>query len=323
MSQHEYDYDDVLRRALHAAAESVQPAGDGLERIRTRLTAPASLPVAWLSAAAAWLLTSARLATAWLLPATERAWAALGPLVERFKPAQAGAAARRYAWLRPAAATATAVAIVAMGALAVKELPQAISPAASNQSITGGQQGGQPGGSGVNGKATPLGSQTPEPTTATGPGSTTKPPCAPAKKPHASPSVSPSPSTSPTSAPPSPTPTPSATPSPTPSPSLTPTPSDSSSPGDGDSSPSADSQDAGLTAGPAVSVADDQATAAAVDTESPCPKPTRSGPAAGVPTPRAYPGGPAASKQSAKSSSTSQDQVAADRPSSIVVRSGD
>lgn len=30
MSQRDRDYDEILRRALHAAADSVQPANDGL-----------------------------------------------------------------------------------------------------------------------------------------------------------------------------------------------------------------------------------------------------------------------------------------------------
>jgi hypothetical protein len=34
------DHEELLRRALHTAAESVEPAGDGLERIRARLSPP-------------------------------------------------------------------------------------------------------------------------------------------------------------------------------------------------------------------------------------------------------------------------------------------
>ena len=46
MSQHYGDYEDFLRGALHAAVDSVEPAGDGLERIRGRLAPPHPLPVA-------------------------------------------------------------------------------------------------------------------------------------------------------------------------------------------------------------------------------------------------------------------------------------
>ena len=45
MTQHSGDYEDFLRGALHAAVDSVEPAGDGLGRIRARLTTPHPLPV--------------------------------------------------------------------------------------------------------------------------------------------------------------------------------------------------------------------------------------------------------------------------------------
>ncbi len=51
LTQHQDDFEEFLRRALHAAADPVEPSGDGLEQIRARLTAPHPLPVAWLLAA--------------------------------------------------------------------------------------------------------------------------------------------------------------------------------------------------------------------------------------------------------------------------------
>ena len=60
MSQHYGDYEDFLRGALHAAVDSAEPAGDGLERIRTRLTTPHPLPVAWLLAVCSWVARRAR-----------------------------------------------------------------------------------------------------------------------------------------------------------------------------------------------------------------------------------------------------------------------
>ena len=60
MSQHYGDYEDLLRGALHAAADSAEPAGDGLERIRARLTTPHPLPVAWLMAVCSWVARRAR-----------------------------------------------------------------------------------------------------------------------------------------------------------------------------------------------------------------------------------------------------------------------
>ena len=60
MSQHYGDYEDLLRGALHAAVDSAEPAGDGLERIRARLTTPHPLPVAWLMAVCSWVARRAR-----------------------------------------------------------------------------------------------------------------------------------------------------------------------------------------------------------------------------------------------------------------------
>src|SRR5215468_611219 len=78
MSQHHRDYEDFLRGALHGAVDSVEPAGDGLERIRARLATPHPLPVAWLMAACSWVARYARggldAVSAWLMAA--RAWVA-------------------------------------------------------------------------------------------------------------------------------------------------------------------------------------------------------------------------------------------------------
>src|SRR2546430_14757031 len=72
MSQHYGDYEDLLRGALHAAVDSAEPAGDGLERIRARLTTPRPLPVAWLMAVCSWVARRARgsldSVSAWLRP---------------------------------------------------------------------------------------------------------------------------------------------------------------------------------------------------------------------------------------------------------------
>ena len=48
MNQPDFDHAELLRRALHAEADSIEPAEDGLERIRARLTVPHSAPVAWI-----------------------------------------------------------------------------------------------------------------------------------------------------------------------------------------------------------------------------------------------------------------------------------
>lgn len=67
MMQRERDYDDILRRALCTAADSIEPSGDGLERIRARLTTPRPLLSAWLMAGYSDVA----------LPALVRLWSAL------------------------------------------------------------------------------------------------------------------------------------------------------------------------------------------------------------------------------------------------------
>jgi hypothetical protein len=55
MTSPERDYEDILRRALRAAAESVEPAADGLDRIRGRLSAPRVSPFVLLTEFLRWL----------------------------------------------------------------------------------------------------------------------------------------------------------------------------------------------------------------------------------------------------------------------------
>ena len=50
MTQRDRDLEESLRRALREAADSVEPADDGLQRIRARLTTPRPLLVAWIMA---------------------------------------------------------------------------------------------------------------------------------------------------------------------------------------------------------------------------------------------------------------------------------
>ncbi len=51
MTQDHRDLEDLLRRALHSAADSLEPSENGLERVRARLATPYPMPVAWLMAA--------------------------------------------------------------------------------------------------------------------------------------------------------------------------------------------------------------------------------------------------------------------------------
>ena len=78
------DYEEALRRALHAAADSIEPSADGLERIRERL----NRPMLSFESASAWYAGLRR----WLEPVA----AAFGAVAGLFRPAAArpGHAAR-------------------------------------------------------------------------------------------------------------------------------------------------------------------------------------------------------------------------------------
>jgi hypothetical protein len=137
MMTQDRDYEDALRRALTAAAESIEPAGDGLQRIRHRLDSPRS-PRSVLSGCAEWLELRGTRFLVRLEPGLEAARAALrrtGPLVALvsfvrglFSP-RAGARGGGHrgpagspgrlgpagAWLKPVFAVSAAVAIVVVG----------------------------------------------------------------------------------------------------------------------------------------------------------------------------------------------------------------
>ena len=70
MSGHGHDFDEFLRRVLQEQADAVEPADDGLERIRARLTRPRPAPIAWVMAvfSGAWrrVRGAALSASAWL-----------------------------------------------------------------------------------------------------------------------------------------------------------------------------------------------------------------------------------------------------------------
>jgi hypothetical protein len=245
------DLDEILRRELHAAAESIEPAADGLYQIRERLSAPRPLPVAWLmvgwtSVGQPALLRLDELLVAfgeWLRPVLEP----LHPVAERLGPVlapvgrrvralftprtESGGRPSRYAWLRPALAMAAVVAVAVAGGFALSGLPRQIQQAAnsmlSNPSHT--TKGGQ--GSGVTGNGKPIptpGVSSPSPRPSAS--------CTPTPKPSSTPSPAVSPTPTPT-----PTPSPSSSPSPSPSDSPSPTPSDSATGNDPtSSSPSGD-----------------------------------------------------------------------------------
>ena len=235
MRQREFDYDDILRRALRTAADGIEPSGDGLERIRARLTTPRPLAAAWLMAGY----------TDVALPALARAWSALSSLRVWLRPDSgqasqtraayrrlAPALVRRYGWLRPAA-VASAIVIAVAGGFALSQLPGAISNSGA-ENLPLGNAGTHPHGGSVNSSAA---SQFPGPSKTSGavggilhPSPSASATCTPSPKrrgtgSHAAPTPTPSRTPRPT---PSVTPSPTATASPTPTATGTPTPTPTS-----------------------------------------------------------------------------------------------
>jgi hypothetical protein len=80
------EHEELLRRALRVAADSVEPAGDGLERIRARLTTPRP-------AVAAWMMSGTEPAVLRLRPLLTR----LRPLLTRLRQVTESALDRRWA----------------------------------------------------------------------------------------------------------------------------------------------------------------------------------------------------------------------------------
>jgi hypothetical protein len=222
-----FDHEAYLRAALHAAADSVEPRGDGLARIRTRLEHARPRAVVWLTAAWDGLRMRAPAAVQdawyWLRADLLVAW-------DRYAPGSAPGRhrTRTQSWLRPLSAMAVVMFIVAAGTYVALDISTAVSPSSTNLHQHGGQPA-QPGGHGVvpvSPTRSYLGSAS------NGPKSYPSPSCPPAASPGPSPSpscqpkASAQPSTSPS--PPS-SPSPSATPTDSTSPTGSPSPDPSSS----------------------------------------------------------------------------------------------
>jgi len=250
------DFDEMLRRALHAEADFLEPAESGLDRIRQRTHAP------WLVRQTSLMLTEcadlARLIVIRVEPGFTSAratiaarggmWEAfvallssvLSVLADLVLPSRRRGPARRggpgrsphaktrsgsnLGWLRPALAVAGAVVIVVAGVFGlaqvrdnlVLELFPRSNPASSTS--TGGSSTGHQVPT-LTGGQTPAGILPP----ASGPSGSAKPsPTATCSSSPSKQQATPTPTPSTTSPSPSPTPT---TPSPSPSPS-TPTPTD-------------------------------------------------------------------------------------------------
>ena len=210
----------ALKHALRLAVDSVEPGADGLDRIRAKIVAQPHVRTGWqttyLTALLRVLSTVGRFgepAVIWL-----RYWT--GAVAERFRPDL-----RRVGWLgwlRPAAAVATGLLVVAGASWAITTLPQ-IAPSGNPQKIgSGGGTGAPPSahhGSQPGGGAQPSGSgssSSPRASTSCRPSSP-----APSTRASSIPTQSSSPSPSASSSP-SPSPSPSTTPSTTPTGSPTP-----------------------------------------------------------------------------------------------------
>lgn len=144
MSTHP-DHEAFLRAALHAAADSLEPRANGLERIRTRLRQRRPVPIAL--ALAFWTEAFQR-APAWLQDTVYRTAAGCKVAWERFGPPQTPGRHRSRAqgWLRPLAAMGVVMFIVAAGVYAAIDAGTAIFPSSSNSHSTGGTgSNGHPG----------------------------------------------------------------------------------------------------------------------------------------------------------------------------------
>jgi hypothetical protein len=174
MMTQDRDYEDALRRALTAAAESIEPAGDGLQRIRHRLDSPRS-PRSVLSRCTEWLELHGTRFLIRLEPVTEagrttlRRSRPLAALVSFLRGLLSPRAARRPGghrgaagspgrlgpagpWLKPVFAVSAAVAIVVVGVVILNhETGTLIRPSYSVTRPT--SQGSGLGGGGTAGKS--------------------------------------------------------------------------------------------------------------------------------------------------------------------------
>lgn len=280
------EQEEVLRRALHAVADTIEPAPDGLERIRERLSRPHPLVVAWAMAAwtsmvqamqfrlepgahgqpgrlGSWLRLMAR----YLEAAGERLRPAVEALLGAGRALRPGSGMSRHEKLRSALAFGAAAVIGAAGGFALSAgLPQQVISAAQSafssgqghHSDNGGRNGGTSTGSGQN-----------LPTPGTTSGSTRKAGPSPSASCSPSPSTkaSPLPSiiTSSTPAPPTSPPT---------SPSTTPPTSPTTSPSTSSGSPTATPTQSSGGVGP--STAPNQGDGTSTATPNPTPNATDS-----------------------------------------------
>jgi hypothetical protein len=247
------EQEEILRRALHAVADTIEPAADGLERIRERLSRPRPLAVAWLMAGwtglaqplllrmepvlaeaagrlsdrmAEWLrlvIKTLRALGERLRPAVGRLRPVGELLVDAIRMLRPGSGMSRHEKLRSALAFAAAALIGAAGGFALSDgWPQSMistvgSVFASSQPHHGPGGGN---GSGLSNTVQPV-----PPTSGHMPASTRKATPTPSRACTPTPNASANPTPTRTS-----TPTPTQTSTPTPTQTSTPTPTQTSTP---------------------------------------------------------------------------------------------
>jgi hypothetical protein len=153
------DLEDVLRRALRTATQSVEPGTDGLDRIRSRISARRPAPSGWNMAELAGRAGPSSSVLRNLLRVSTAPRVPLSAVVQRFRPRSDGIGWNR--WLRPAAAVATGVFVVLAGSWALTALPRVIVSSASKGSAPGSGSGRVPGAGGSSSGALGTGSQNP------------------------------------------------------------------------------------------------------------------------------------------------------------------
>src|SRR5215470_3456583 len=138
MSQHHDDFENFLRGALHTAVDPVEPADDGLERIRARLTPPRPLPVAWLMAACSWVARRA-----WGSLESVSAWLRTVPGEVHKRDGKTAPDERQMQRLRLVATVATVAVLMAIALYAVSPMGrQVISQAGTVLHSIGGEPAG-------------------------------------------------------------------------------------------------------------------------------------------------------------------------------------
>jgi len=220
------EHEAFLRAALHAAADSLDPRGDGLERVRTRLERARPRAVVWLIAV--WNELQMR-APALVQDVFYRVRADLLVAWDRYAPGSAPGRhrTRTQSWLRPLTAMTVVMFIVAAGTYVAIDISTAVSPSSSSSN----QHGGTPTGSGgkVGSSPSPSPSHTTSVSGSSGRKTSPSPTCQPAASPGPSASSSCQSTTSPQpSSSAQPSPSASASPSPSASSNPSPTPTDTS-----------------------------------------------------------------------------------------------